>query len=219
MKQLWDRWAPLAGVLSVVCSLVGVLFVLGQPQEKDSDAKIVAYFAQHSHQVRGVVGFFVFFAGILFLLAFLSSLRERLLAAEGQSGRLSALAFGAGIASLPLWGVSMLLAFAASFTSGESSKFQLDPNTYRLLSTTSYFAWVAALIVSAVVVWATSALALRTGVLPRWYGLLGIAAGIVQLFGLFLFPFLVWWLWIVVTAVLLVARRSLAPARAAQPAL
>ena len=40
MKQLWDRWAPLAGVLSVVCSLVGVLFVLGQPQEKDSNAKI-----------------------------------------------------------------------------------------------------------------------------------------------------------------------------------
>jgi hypothetical protein len=219
MKQLWDRWAALAGVLSVVCSLVGVLFVLDQPQEKDSDAKIVSYFAQHSHQVRGVVGFFVFFAGILFLLAFLSSLRERLLAAEGKSGRLSALAFGAGIASLPLWGVSMLLAFAASFTSGESSKFRLDPNTYRLLSTTSYFAWVAALIVSAVVVWATSALALRTGVLPRWYGLLGIAAGIVQLFGLFLFPFLVWWLWIVVTAVLLVTRRSLAPARAAQPAL
>ena len=219
MKQLWDRWAPLAGVLSVVCSLVGVLFVLDQPQEKDSNAKIVAYFAQHSNQVRGVVGFFVFFAGILFLLAFLGSLRERLLAVEGESGRLAALAFGAGIASLPLWGVSMLLAFAASFTSGESSKFRLDPNTYRLLSTTSYFAWVAALIVSAVVVWATSALALRTGVLPRWYGLLGIVAGIVQLFGLFLFPFVVWWLWIVVTAVLLVMRRSLAPARAAQPAL
>ena len=219
MKQLWDRWAPLAGVLSVVCSLVGVLFVLDQPQDKDSDAKIVAYFAQHSHQVRGVVGFFVFFAGILFLLAFLGSLRERMLAAEGESGRLSALAFGAGIASLPLWGVSMLLAFAASFTSGESSKFRLDPNTYRLLSTTSYFAWVAALIVSAVVVWATSALALRTGVLPRWYGLLGILAGVLELFGLFLFPFLVWWLWIVVTAVLLVTRRSFAPARAAQPAL
>ena len=219
MKQLWDRWAPLAGVLSVVCSLVGVLFVLNQPQEKDSDAKIVAYFAQHSHQVRGVVGFFVFFAGILFLLAFLGSLRERMLAAEGESGRLSALAFGAGIASLPLWGVSMLLANAPGLASGESSSFKLDPNTYRLLSTTSYYAWVAALIVSAVVVWATSALALRTGMLPRWYGLLGILAGIVQLFGLFLFPFLVWWLWIVVTAVLLVTRRSLAPARAAQAAL
>ena len=113
----------------------------------------------------------------------------------------------------------MLLADAASFTSNETSSFRIDPNTFRLLADTGYFAWVAALIVSAVVVWATSALALRTGVLPRWYGLLGIVAGIVQLFGLFLFPFLVWWLWIVVTAVLLVMRRSLAPARAAQPAL
>ncbi len=219
MKQHWDRWAPLAGVLSVACSIVGFLFVLTQPETKDPDAKIVAYFAQHTHQVRGVVGFFVFFAGILFLLAFLSSLRERLLAAEGQSGRLSTLAFGAGIASLPLWGVSMLLANAASFAAGESSNFRLDPNTYRLLADTAYFAWVAALIVSAVVVWATSALALRTGVLPRWYGLLGILAGVVQLFGLFLFPFLVWWLWIVLTAVLLVTRRSLVPARVAQPAL
>src|SRR5437773_11621531 len=158
MKQLWDRWAPLTGLLSVACSLVGVMLVLNQPQDKDSDAKIVAYFANHSHRVQGVVGFFVFLAGILLLLAFLAALRERLLAAEGQPGRLSALAFGAGIASLPLWGVSMLLAYGASLASGESSSFKLDPNTYRLLSTTSYYAWVAALFVSAVVVWATSAL-------------------------------------------------------------
>src|SRR5256885_4371144 len=123
MKQLWDRWAPLTGLLSVACSLVGVMLVLNQPQDKDSDAKIVAYFAKHSHQVQGVVGFFVFLAGILLLLAFLAALRERLLAAEGQSGRLSALAFGAGVASVPLWGISMLLANAASLAANETSRF------------------------------------------------------------------------------------------------
>lgn len=219
MKQLWDRWGPLAGVLSVACSLVGVLFALNQPQNNDSDAKIVAYFAEHKHQVQGVVGFFVFLAGMLFLLVFLSALRDRLLEAEGQPGRFSALAYGAGIASLPLWGVSMLLANAASFASSESSSFQLDPNTFRLLSDTAYYAWVAALIVGAVVVWATSAVALRTSVLPRWYGRLGILAGVIQLFGLFLFPFLLWWLWIIVTSVLLVARRNLAPATIPQPAV
>jgi hypothetical protein len=219
MNQSWGRWVPLAGVLSVACSLVGVLFALNQPEAKDSDAKIVAYFAEHKHQVQGVVGFFVFLAGILFLLVFLSGLRERLLVAEGQPGRLSALAYGAGIASLPLWGVSMLLANAASFASSESSRFQLDPNTFRLLADTAYYAWVAALIVSAVVVWATSAVALRTAVLPRWYARLGILAGVIQLFGLFLFPFLVWWVWIIVTSVLLVARRSHAPATIAQPAV
>jgi hypothetical protein len=219
MKQLWDRWAPLAGLLSVGCSLVGVMFVLNQPQDKDSDAKIVAYFADHSHRVHGVVAFFVSLAGILLLLAFLTALRDRLLAAEGQPGRLSALAFGAGVASVPLWAVSMLLANAASFAANESSSFQLDPNTFRLLGDAAYFAWVAAVVVSSVVVWATSAAALQTGVLPRWYGRLGILAGIVQLFGFFFFPFVVWWLWIIVTSVLLARRPSPAPAGVAQPAL
>ena len=88
-----------------------------------------------------------------------------------------------------------------------------------MLADTSYFAWVAALFLGSVVIWSTSAVALRTGVLPRWYGRVGILAGAVQLFGLFLFPFAVWWLWIVATAVLLVARRRAATVSVAQPAV
>ena len=179
MRQLWERWAPLTGVISVACSLVGVMFVLNQPQTKDSNEKIAAYFADHSHRLQGALGSFVLLAGILFLLAFLSTLRERLLTAEGQPGRLTALAFGAGVASLPLWAISIILANAVSFTVSESSSFTLDPNTFRLLSVTSYWTWVAALFVSSVVVWATSVLALRTRVLPRWYALSGMAVGVV----------------------------------------
>lgn len=219
MKQVWDRWAPLTGVAAVACSLVGIMLALNQPQDKDSNAKIVAYFANHTHRVHGVVGFLVFLVGILFMLAFLAALRERLLAAEGQPGRLSALAFGAGIASLPLWAVSMLLAYAASFSANESSAFRLDPNTFRLFADAAYFAWIAAVAVGSIVVWATSAVALRTALMPRWYAQLGIVAGVVQLFGFFFFPFFVWWLWLVVTSVLLVARPTPAQARVAQQAL
>jgi hypothetical protein len=219
MKQLWDRWAPLTGLISVACSLVGVMLVLDQPQDKESNAKIVAYFASHSNRVHGVVGFFVFLAGLVFLLVFLGVLRERLLAAEGRPGRLSAVAFSAGIASLPLWAVSMLLANAAGFAANESSAFRLDANTFRMLADTAYFAWVAAAVVSSVIVWATSAVALGTGVLPRWYARVGIVAGIVQLFGFFLFPFLVWWIWIIVTSILLISRPSPTAVRVTQPAL
>jgi len=113
----------------------------------------------------------------------------------------------------------MLLANAASFASSETSTFRIDPNTFRLLADTAYFAWVAAVFVSSLVVWGTSAIALRTGVLPGWYARLGILAGVVQLFGFFFFPFFVWWLWIIVTAILLISRPSPAPARVAQPAL
>lgn len=219
MKQIWERWAPLTGVIFVACSLVGVMFVLNQPQTKDSNEKIAAYFADHSHRVQGALGSFVFLAGILFLLAFLGTLRERLLTAEGQPGRLTALAFGAGVASLPLWAISIILANAVSFTVSESSSFTFDPNTFRLLSVTSYFIWVAALVVGSVLVWATSAIALRTQFLPRWYGLGGIVVGVVQLFGFFFFPFIAWWLWIAVTSVLLVTRRGFVRASVPQPAL
>src|SRR5207302_1406124 len=83
----------------------------------------------------------------------------------------------------------------ASFASSETSTFRIDPNTFRLLADTAYFAWVAAVFVSSLVVWGTSAIALRTGVLPGWYARLGILAGVVQLFGFFFFPFLIWWFW------------------------
>lgn len=217
MRQLWDRWAPLTGVLSVACSVVGTLMVLSQPQDKDSDAKIVAYFAVHSHRVKGWVGFFVFLAGLLFLLAFLTALRERLLTAEGQPGRLSALVFGAGIAAVPLTAVSMLFANATLFASSNTARFHLDPNTFRLLADSAYAAWVSAVIVSALVVWGTSAIALRTGLLPRWYARLGILVGLIQLFAFFFFPVFVWLLWIVATSVLLVRRRP-GMRRAAAPA-
>jgi hypothetical protein len=215
MRELWDRWAPLTGVLSVACSVVGTLMVLSQPQDKDSDTKIIAYFAEHSHRVKGMVGFFVFLAGILLLLAFLTALRERLHTAEGQPGRLTALVFGAGIASVPLWAVSMLLANATLFATSNTSKFHLDPNTFRLLADTAYAAWVSAVIVSALVVWGTSAVALRTGLLPRWYARLGILIGLIQLFAFFFFPFFVWLLWIIATSVLLTRRR---PAASSTPA-
>ena len=206
MKQL-ERWTPLAGVLSVVCTVVGTLMVLNQPQDKDSNASIVAYFAVHSHRVKGVAGFFVFLAGILLLLVFLTELRRRLLEHEGGTGRLSTLTFGAGVAAASLWTVSMLLTNSTMFaTGGPSTDFHVDPNTYRLLGDTGYYGWIAALAVGAVVVWATSALALRTSVLPRWFGYVGVVGGMSMLFGYFFFPFFFWWLWVAAASILLVAR-------------
>jgi len=216
--KIWERWGPLTGVLSVICTVYGTLLVLGQPQDTDSDTKIVAYFASHTHRVQGIVGFFVFLAGILLLLTFLGTLRERLAAAEGGTGRLSALGFGAGVASAAIWVIAMLIARADTFASHTTSKFHVDPNSYRTFADTAYFGWVAATVVGALVVWATSAVALRTGILPRWFGRLGIAVGISQLFGFFFFPFFVWWIWLAATAILLVVRPTTARASIAIPA-
>jgi hypothetical protein len=210
MSKVLERWAPLTGIVSVACSVVGTLMVLNQPQTKDSDATIVAYFASHSHRVTGIAGFFVFLVGVLLLLVFLSSLRERLLEGEGGSGRLASLTFGAGIGAATLWVVSMLLANATTFSASEGH-FRVDPNTFRLLGDTAYYGWIAALAVGAVIVWATSMAALRTGVLPRWFAILGVVIGVSMLFGYFFFPFFAWWIWLVLASILLVRRTALAP--------
>ena len=115
--------------------------------------------------------------------------------------------------------VASLITYAASFATNESSTFRLDPNTFRLLADTAYYTWVAAAVVSSIVVWGTSAVALRTAVLPGWYGRIGLLAGVVQLFGFFFFPFFTWWLWLVVTSVLLARRRTAVTATVPQPAL
>jgi hypothetical protein len=75
-----------------------------------------------------------------------------------------------------------------------------------VLNDMGYQCWVVGAVIGAIVVWATSAVALRTGLLPRWFGWLGILVGVVQLFALFFFPILLFWLWILVTGALLTWR-------------
>jgi hypothetical protein len=169
----------------------------------------------HSHQVKQILTFFVFMAGVLLFLGFLAALRGRLAAAEGPGGSLAGLVFGAGIASATLWSVAIALFTAPAFMTNDTSPGTLDPKTYRMIGDLGYEVWIAAVVVGAVVVLATSALTLRTGVLPRWFGWLGLLVGVILLLALFFVPAFVYWGWIVVAAALL----TWLPARVASPAV
>ena len=211
----WERWSPLAGVVAVVGMVIGFGLITSSPSTNDSDDKITAYYASHSHQVKTLVSFFVFLAGLLILLVFFSALRARLVQAEGGLGRLGALAYGAGVASVVLWVGSIALFDGPGLTANDTSKFQLDPNTFRLVNDTAYEFWVAAVIVGAVAVWATSAVVLRTGLLPRWFGWLGILVGVIQLFAIVFVPVFVYWGWLLLASALLTLRSLRSPVVAA----
>jgi len=66
-------------------------------------------------------------------------------------------------------------------------------------------------IVAALLVWATSAIALRSGLFPRWFAWLAVLAGILQLFAIFFIPIFIFWGWIVLVALFLTFRRATAP--------
>jgi magnesium-transporting ATPase (P-type) len=208
--RMWERWGPLAGLLAIVCWIVTFSVGGNAPDTNDPDAKIAAFYTSHSHQVRDIVVFFIFLAGILFFLGFLAALRSRLVEAEGVPGRLTTLGFGSGVASAVLFLIAMALFTSPAFTANDTGKFRLDPNTYRLVNDLGYAVWVGAVIVAALLVWATSAIALRSGLLPKWFAWLGVLAGILQLLAIFFIPVFIFWGWILIVSLMLFFRSAAA---------
>ena len=204
----WERWGPAAGVLSVACFVVALLLFGSTPGSDDSDQKIVSYYADHAHQVRSIVGFFVLFAALLLFLAFLSLLRGRLVDAEGAPGRLSALAFAGGVASTMLLMAANALGAAPAVVVNETSKFTLDPDTYRLFNDLSYLFLISGVMTAIALVATTSFLVMRTrAVFPRWFAWFGYFAALTFVVAVFFFPFLILWLWILLASLLMLLWR------------
>lgn len=202
MKGYVERWSPLAGVLAVAGIVAAFALTTSTPSTTDSDAKIAAYFAKDAHHSRHQIGFIVSVIGVMFLLWFFSQLRTRIAADEGPNPRLGALLWGAGVASGVLWLCSFALFAGPGFAADDTSKFHLDPNTFRLENDTGYALWVAAIMVGALAVWAASAAAFRSGLFPRWFAWVGVVVGVVQLFAFAFVPVFFYWGWILIAAVL-----------------
>src|SRR5437660_8801397 len=93
------------GIGFAVLAVVGLALPGAPPKASDSTAKIISFSADHRSDI--LAASFVFGIAAVLFLWFLGSLRSYLRAGEGGEGRLSAAAFGGGIA-----GVVLLLAGA-----------------------------------------------------------------------------------------------------------
>lgn len=154
----WSRWWPLTGVAFVGLFIGGFAVVGDDVDTGDSDEKILAYYAKSGNQDRHLTAFFMILAACLLFIWLLSMLRQRLARAEGGVGTLTALGYGAGIAATTLWVVSDSLFASAAFATDDTSKFHLDPDTYRILQDTGYGVWFSGTTVAAATVVATALL-------------------------------------------------------------
>jgi hypothetical protein len=204
-QQGFQRWSPLAGPAFVVTMIIGFVIAGSSPDPDASDHKIASYLAKSSSYHRNLVSFFLVLVAGLALVVFYTGLRERLAAADGGHGALSTLAFGAGVLSA---GLQMLALFAfvspvIAAHDAASGKGVLDPSVYRLGQDFGYQAWVGSVVIGALIVWATAAVALRTGILPRWFARVSILVGVINLFAILFIPIQIFGVWILVTGVLL----------------
>ena len=164
-----EQLAPLTGVAVLLLGLAGLIVWEGPADRPELDAPrsvIVTYFGDRDTVILG--GFLLMLSAVFFLW-FVGVLRAVLRRAEGDVGRLSAIAYGGGIAA-----AALTLALPASNVAGALFAKQLSPEgaqTFYLFG--DVFLYPAAM-AAAVLVAATALVALRTGVLPRWLGWLSL---------------------------------------------
>ncbi len=205
----WERYGALGGVLFVILILVSGLMT-GSPPDLDASAKeITKWINDHGSDIR--VSAYIGTLAIVPALWWLGSLWRALRRAEGGQPRLAVgaalgLLFGGAMVTIStvLWAA---LSLRITGMTGAEIRF-----VYLL----SQFFTMAGGVGIAVLVGAVGAVILRSGVFPRWLGLVSAVlavAWLVATFGItsdkntFLavgfVSYLVWSLWLLVLSILM----------------
>jgi hypothetical protein len=193
----WEHHAPLTGIAAVVLWVVGLL-VGGDTTNKDKATEILAAVQDNENQIL-VSGFLVALGAAVFIW-FLGTLRSRLLAAEGEPGRLSATAFAGGVA-----GAVCIALVPGPDMAAALSNDDIDASAASAMHNLTGAFFIGAEYLLPVLLVATALAALRFGALPRWLAWVSLVIALVLLIGpigwaalIFAFP-----LWVVVVSVLL----------------
>ena len=207
----WARYAPLSGLLAVAI-LVASVIVTGfdSVDSNDSVVKVVDFWKDNdSKQSAGAI---LGAISMVPLLWFLGSLRSAFRTAEGETGRLSAIAFAGGIVLVGFGLVDSALQFAIAESVGDIPP--VATQTLSALYNNFFFGFPVG---TGTLLLASALVILRTRVLPAWIGWVALLLGIVSLTpaGFFAFPVVL--AWIAVVSVVLFQRQ--APATPRQTAL
>ena len=204
-RDHWQRWSPLAGVAFVVLVLAALGVSRSGPG--DTPAELSDWYADEGNRGAAFLVFFLLVGASLAFLWFLGALRSVLVRAEGDPARWTALAFGAGVASATLLLASASLYVTPAATAGQE-EFPFDPATANAFSNAGYWLLVCSTMTGALVALATSIVAHRTGLLPRWLALVGFFVAAALLLAVFYLPLFVWLAWLLAVSIVLLVRTA-----------
>ena len=198
-------YTPLTGVLAVVLWISSVP-ILDPVTNKETGAEILAQYKEHDGRI--FLGSLLWLIGTALFVWWLGTLRDHLQAAESPGNRLTALAYGGGVATA----VCLMLVVGPDM-SGAINNDDLDASAALGLSSVGDAFFIGAEYLLPVMLVATALIALRTGLLPGWLAWITLFVALVLLIGpigwaalVFAFP-----LWVLVVSFLL-WRRSSRPA-------
>ena len=224
------RWDAATGIGFAIFSIVALALPGTPPKADDPTSKIASFLGDHRKEV--LVGNFLFGIAAIFFIWWVGTLRSYLRSGEGGEGRLSAAAFGGGIA-----GVVLLLAGASLFNgvTFELIKGQrASPELVRAIFDAASGVIAMASFAFAAFFGAAACSGARSGALPPWaYWSASVVAVIQVVAGLALFVTsgafatggavpgfvapAVALLWVVAVSVLMMMRHAVPPVARAEP--
>ncbi len=157
-----ERWGAAAGFVAFVLGAAGASFERGAPAINAPAQEVVNFFSTYRVELLAQSFLFVLSAGAW--LWFLGSLRGYLLRSEGGIGRLSAVAFGAGIIGV---GIQALIQAPQSALAMASTN-PVEPSLAVVMANMAYAFNVIAYVPMAVMLAAVAMISLRTAAFPKW---------------------------------------------------
>ena len=220
-EQRWEKLGAATGIAFVVLAFTS-FFIGGElPKPEDSTQQVAAFYVDNSDKI--LWSMWVFGLAGIFYLWFLGSLRSHLMKAEGDTGRLSAVAFGGGIAAGVVYSIGVSISSALAFGIAQNGSAELTD----ALSDLATHLYNGSAFGFFVLVLATTLVSGRTKVFPAWLGWFGwlivllilagtltvvvdsgpfASGGIVNILGFF--GFFLWFLALAVTVTRQVGRDS-----------
>jgi hypothetical protein len=171
----YARQGAMGGIVFAILTIVAFVIVIPKPPDLDSSAAVIAaYYVDHQDALRA--GLTMVGIGLFFYIWFLGSLRSALSAAEGGSGRLTSIAYGAGLIAPAVLMVGLTAALTAAFRPDD-----VDPGVTRAFN--DFFVVSAAPATSALAAFfaSTALVGFRHGALPGWAAWTSAIAAVCQL--------------------------------------
>lgn len=170
-----ERWGAATGYLVFALGVAAATFERGAPPANAPVEETLAFIAAYRGELRAQSLLFVLSAGVY--LWFFGSLRSFLLRAEGETGRLSSVAFGAGI----IWAGLQMVFQGAQVALAMGSPGDVEPALAGLIGDLAYALSVIAYVPMTVMLAAVAMVSLRDRAFPTWLGWLSVVAAIMHL--------------------------------------
>ncbi len=202
-KRGLPAWAALGGVAYVALFIIGIFLMFnGEPDTSGPPAKAIAYFSDSGHRDRINLGWALAGLGLFFFLFFVASLRQTVSRFDRQGLLTTLTTLGGGIyAALAL--AAIALEGAVRTMSDDTYQHRVYPELIHAAGDAGYIIHATGGVGLSVMILAASIAFIRSGVVPKWAGWLGVVVGVAALASVAFIPMIVWLAWILIVALIL----------------